>query len=131
MLRHFSILPLALLLHTLPSRVVADQILKTTGFDTCLQNSTITVQNVDVEYNNDNKVSAVVATNLDRIRSLPVHLLPSSTAYSSNQERPLASTGVSRYMPSRIAGNCLLESLYQATFSLETTNLPIWEQNGN
>jgi hypothetical protein len=85
MLRHFSILPLALLLHTLPSRVVADQILKTTGFNTCLPNSKITVQNVDVEYNNDNKVSAMVSTNVDRkpVTGCPVDFLQSSTAYSN------------------------------------------------
>ncbi|KAG0651012.1 ion channel FLC3 [Hyphodiscus hymeniophilus] len=44
-----------LFLGTLPSRVRADQILKTSGFSTCLSNANITVQNLDIEYNNDDK----------------------------------------------------------------------------
>lgn len=56
-LRRFWFLPLVLLLDTFPSGVLADQILKTSGFSTCLSNSPITVQKVDIEYNNDNKVS--------------------------------------------------------------------------
>jgi len=44
-----------LLLGTLPARGLAAQILKTSGFSTCLTGSDITVQNVDVEYNNDDK----------------------------------------------------------------------------
>ena len=57
MLRPFSTLFTIslLLLGTLPRRVFADQILKTSGFSSCLSGSNITVQNVDVEYNNDNK----------------------------------------------------------------------------
>ena len=44
-----------LFLGTLPGRVLADQILKTSGFSTCLSGSNITVQNLDIEYNNDDK----------------------------------------------------------------------------
>ena len=44
-----------LFLGTLPGRVLADQILKTSGFSTCLDGSNITVQNLDIEYNNDDK----------------------------------------------------------------------------
>lgn len=44
-----------LFLGTLPGRVLADQILKTSGFSTCLDSSNITVQNLDIEYNNDDK----------------------------------------------------------------------------
>lgn len=51
MLWHF----LLLLLLDLSDRCFASQILKTTGFSTCLTDSVITVQNADVEYNNDNK----------------------------------------------------------------------------
>lgn len=56
MLRPFSTLSTIslLLLGTLPGRAFADQILQTSGFSTCLSGSTITVQNVDVAYNNDN-----------------------------------------------------------------------------
>ncbi|KIN04193.1 hypothetical protein OIDMADRAFT_178248 [Oidiodendron maius Zn] len=54
-LRRFWFLSLVLLLDTFPSGVLADQILKTSGFSTCLSNSPITVQKVDIEYNNDNK----------------------------------------------------------------------------
>lgn len=56
MLSRFFILPVVLLLETLPSQVFASQILKTSGFSTCLANSPITVKNVDIEYDNDNKV---------------------------------------------------------------------------
>jgi hypothetical protein len=44
-----------LLLGTLPARGLADQILKTDGFSSCLSGSNITVQNVDIEYNADQK----------------------------------------------------------------------------
>jgi hypothetical protein len=44
-----------LLLGTLPDSGLADQILKTSGFSTCLSNASITVQRSDVEYNNDKK----------------------------------------------------------------------------
>jgi len=33
----------------------AAQILKTSGFSECLSGASITVQNVDIQYNNDNK----------------------------------------------------------------------------
>jgi hypothetical protein len=44
-----------LLLGTLPARALAAQILKTSGFSTCLAGADITVQNVDIQYDNDNK----------------------------------------------------------------------------
>lgn len=44
-----------LLLGTLPARGLAAQILKTSGFSTCLASADITVQNVDIEYDNDDK----------------------------------------------------------------------------
>jgi ML-like domain len=44
-----------LVLGALPARVFGDQTLKTSGFSTCLQNSNITVNNVDIQYNNDNQ----------------------------------------------------------------------------
>lgn len=46
---------LLLLVGTLPGRGLADQILKTDGFSTCLSGSNITVQTVDIEYNADSK----------------------------------------------------------------------------
>ncbi len=42
-----------LLLGTLPGRAFADQILKTSGFSTCSEESAVTVQNLDIEYNAD------------------------------------------------------------------------------
>lgn len=36
---------------TLPAGVFGTDILKTTGFTTCLDNSTITVTNLDIQYN--------------------------------------------------------------------------------
>ena len=57
MLRPFSTFSTVslLLLGTLPDSGLADQILKTSGFSTCLSNASITVQRSDVEYNNDKK----------------------------------------------------------------------------
>lgn len=54
MLRQFSSISL-LLLATLSGRGLADQILQTSGFSTCLGDSNITVQNLDISYNNDAK----------------------------------------------------------------------------
>ena len=39
-----------IILGTLPAIVLANDILKTQGFTTCLDNSTITVTNLDIEY---------------------------------------------------------------------------------
>lgn len=51
-----NLIPL-LLLGALPNRVFCTDILKTSGFSTCLANSDIQVQHVDVEYNRaDNTV---------------------------------------------------------------------------
>jgi hypothetical protein len=58
-LRRFWLLPIVLLLDAFPPGVLADQILKTSGFSTCLSDSPINVQRVDIEYNNDNKVGIV------------------------------------------------------------------------
>jgi hypothetical protein len=44
-----------LLLGALPAKGLAAQILKTSGFSPCITGSEITVQNVDIEYNNDDK----------------------------------------------------------------------------
>jgi hypothetical protein len=44
-----------LLLGALPGRVLAVQILQTSSFSTCLSGSNITVQQLDIVYNNDNK----------------------------------------------------------------------------
>ncbi|KAE8452239.1 hypothetical protein EG329_001706 [Mollisiaceae sp. DMI_Dod_QoI] len=56
MLRQFSSSTISfLLLATLSGRGLADQILKTSGFSTCLTGSNITVQNLDIQYNNDAK----------------------------------------------------------------------------
>jgi hypothetical protein len=44
-----------LALGALPARVFGDQILKTSGFSACLQNSNITVNNVDIEYDKDSQ----------------------------------------------------------------------------
>jgi hypothetical protein len=51
-----------LLLEALPARVFCTDILRTSGFSTCLDNSDIQVQHVDVEYNRlDNIVTFDVA----------------------------------------------------------------------
>ncbi|KAH8815330.1 hypothetical protein F5884DRAFT_173895 [Xylogone sp. PMI_703] len=71
-----------LLLGTLPARVLADQILQTTGFSSCLAGSTITVQNVNVEYNNDQKtVSFNVAGTSTQVQNVTAQL--NVTAYGS------------------------------------------------
>jgi hypothetical protein len=57
MLRPFSTLSTIslLLLGTLPGKALADQVLTTSGFSTCLTDSNITVQKLDITYNNDAK----------------------------------------------------------------------------
>lgn len=56
MLRPFSALAtISLFLGTLPGRVLADQILSTSGFSTCLTDSNITVNNLQITYNNNEK----------------------------------------------------------------------------
>ncbi len=46
---------LSLLLGSLPVTVLSSEILQTSSFTTCSGNTGITVQTVDIEYNNDNK----------------------------------------------------------------------------
>jgi len=43
------------LLGALPGRVLADQVLTTSGFSTCLASSNITVQKLDITYDNNAK----------------------------------------------------------------------------
>jgi len=69
-----------LFLGTLPGRVLADQILKTSGFSTCLSGSNITVQNLDIQYNNDDKtVTFNVAGTSDSVQNVTAQL--NVTAY--------------------------------------------------
>jgi hypothetical protein len=69
-----------LFLGTLPGSVLADQILKTSGFSTCLSGSNITVQNLDIEYNNDDKtVTFNVAGTSDTVQNVTAQL--NVTAY--------------------------------------------------
>ncbi|RDL36737.1 Uncharacterized protein BP5553_06089 [Venustampulla echinocandica] len=72
-----------LLLGTLPARVLADQILQTTGFSTCLEGSSIEVKSADVKYNADKKqvtfdVSGISKTSINVTAQLNV------TAYGNN-----------------------------------------------
>lgn len=46
----------ALLLGLLPARVLGDAVLKTDGFSSCLTGASITVNNVYIEYNNNQQV---------------------------------------------------------------------------
>jgi hypothetical protein len=57
MLRPFSTLSTIslFLLGALPGRVLADQVLTTSGFSTCLASSNITVQKLDITYDNNAK----------------------------------------------------------------------------
>ena len=92
-----------LLLGALSARVLADQILKTSGFSTCLAGSDITVQNVDIEYNNDNKtVTFNVAGTSTKVQNVTAQL--NVTAYGKqlyqNSFDPCdASTFVSQLCP--------------------------------
>jgi hypothetical protein len=49
-----SVLSLVIL-GALPARVLGEQVLSTSGFSSCLTGSAISVNNVDIEYNNDEK----------------------------------------------------------------------------
>lgn len=84
MLRPFSTLSTISiwLLSALPGRAFADQILSTTGFSTCLTGSNITVQKLDITYNNNNKtVTFDVAGTSER--SMNVTAVLNVTAYGT------------------------------------------------
>jgi len=84
MLRPFSTFSTIslLLLGTLPARGLADQVLQTSGFSTCLSDSSITVQNVDVQYNADQKqVTFNVAGTSSKVMNVTAQL--NVTAYGT------------------------------------------------
>ncbi|TVY82675.1 Flavin carrier protein [Lachnellula suecica] len=92
-----------LLLGTLPARVLADQILKTSGFSTCLSDSNITVQNVDIEYNADLKqvtfdVAGTSATSMNVTAQLNVTAYGTSV-YQNSFNPCEASTFIEKLCP--------------------------------
>jgi hypothetical protein len=73
MLRPFSTLSTIslLFLGALSGKALADQILTTSGFSTCLTNSNITVQKLDITYNNDAKtVTFDVAGTSEKVQNV-------------------------------------------------------------
>lgn len=90
----FSVLSL-LLLSTLPASVLATQILQTHGFTTCLTQSTITVNAVNIEYDNGNQsVTFDVSGTSTEVQNVTAVL--NVTAYGvsvySNSFNPCATT---------------------------------------
>jgi hypothetical protein len=84
MLRPFSTLSTIslLFLGALPGKALADQILTTSGFSTCLTNSNITVQKLDITYNNDAKtVTFDVAGTSEKVQNVTAVL--NVTAYGT------------------------------------------------
>jgi rRNA maturation endonuclease Nob1 len=69
-----------LLLGTLPASVFADQILKTSGYSSCLSNANVTVQALDITYDNTNKtVNFNVAGTSNAVQNITAQL--NVTAY--------------------------------------------------
>jgi len=87
----------------LPARVVGTQILQTSGFSTCLDNSNITVNSVDIQYNNDNKTvsfnvagSSTVAMNVTAVLNVTAYGNP---VYSNSFNPCDVATFVSQLCP--------------------------------
>jgi hypothetical protein len=112
MLRPFSTLSAIslFLLGALPGRVLADQVLTTSGFSTCLASSNITVQKLDITYDNNAKtvtfdVAGTSATVMNVTAVLNV------TAYGvqvyQNSFNPCDSTTyVSQLCPGKLCNPC-------------------------
>lgn len=88
---------------SLPTSVLAAQILKTSGFSTCLDNSNLTVNIVNIEYNNDNKTVSFYVAGSSTV-SMNVTAVLNVTAYGnsvySNSFNPCdATTFVSQLCP--------------------------------
>jgi hypothetical protein len=88
---------------TLPPIVVGTQILKTSGFSTCLDNSNLTVNNVDIEYNNDNKTvsfnvagSSTVSMNVTAVLNVTAY---GNSVYSNSFNPCNAATFVAQLCP--------------------------------
>jgi ML-like domain len=88
---------------TLPARVLGAQILQTSGFSTCLDNSNLTVNTVDIQYNNDNKT---VSFNVAGSSSITVNVTATlnvtaygSSVYSNNFNPCDTATFVSQLCP--------------------------------
>ncbi len=92
-----------LALGTRPASVVGTQILKTSGFSTCLGNSNLTVNTVDIEYNNDNKTvsfnvagSSTVSMNVTAVLNVTAY---GNSVYSNTFNPCDAATFVSQLCP--------------------------------
>jgi hypothetical protein len=90
-------------LGTFPPSAVGTQILQTSGFSTCLDNSNLTVKTVDIEYNNDNKTVSFNVAGSSTV-TMNVTALLNVTAYGnvvySNSFNPCdAATFVSQLCP--------------------------------
>ncbi|TAQ89534.1 hypothetical protein B7494_g2141 [Chlorociboria aeruginascens] len=82
-----------LTLGLLPARGLADQTLQTSGFDLCLTSSDITVQNLNIEYNNDQKtVTFDVAGTSTKSMNVTAQL--NVTAYGIMPSGTFTATGV-------------------------------------
>lgn len=87
----------------LPASVVGTQILKTSGFGTCLDNSNLTVDTVDIQYNNDNKTvsfnvagSSTVAMNVTAVLNVTAY---GNSVYSNSFNPCDVATFVSQLCP--------------------------------
>ena len=92
-----------LALGTLPASVAGTQILKTSGFSTCLDNSNLTVNTVDIQYNNENKTvsfnvagSSTVAMNVTAVLNVTAY---GNSVYSNSFNPCDATTFVSQLCP--------------------------------
>jgi hypothetical protein len=94
---------ISLLLLSLPEGL-ADQILKTSGFSTCLSGSNITVQNLDIQYNADTmQVTFNVAGTSEYNPNIYVSLLtaiPGATSQNVTAQLNVTAYGTSVYQNS-------------------------------
>jgi hypothetical protein len=103
MFRPRSFSAISLLLLSLPGGL-ADQILKTSGFSTCLSGSNITVQNLDIQYNADTmQVTFNVAGTSEYYPNTYVSLLtaiPGATSQNVTAQLNVTAYGTSVYQNS-------------------------------
>lgn len=72
-------LSLAALLGCLPVSVLGGDVISTSGFSTCLDNSTIEVKNLDVSYNKNTRViNFIVAGESKKVQNVTANLIVSA-----------------------------------------------------
>lgn len=106
---HFSsrriLLASALLLGSFPLKVLADDILQTTGFSNCVNNATITIQDLTIDFDrNTNMVIFNVTGTNTQVQNVSASLVVSAygkVVYSKDFNPCEAGTFISEICPGR------------------------------